>query len=271
MASLDPRPESRPLLELAGVSMSFGGLLVIDDLDLVVNEREVVSVIGPNGAGKTTLFNLITGIYSPDRGDIRLDGESLVGMPPHKIARRGAARTFQTLRLFLNMSVIENVMASQYGQTKVGIARAMLRTPAMRREERQIRARAEEKLSFFGERLTGYRWDQPAYSLSYANRRRLEIARAMATEPRILLLDEPAAGMNPAETHEITELIGKLRDDGGYTILLIEHDMHVVEGISDRVVALDHGVKIAEGSFDAVATDPRVVEAYLGPKATNTK
>jgi branched-chain amino acid transport system ATP-binding protein len=271
MASLDPRPESRPLLELAGVSMSFGGLLVIDDLDLVVNEREVVSVIGPNGAGKTTLFNLITGIYSPDRGDIRLDGESLVGMPPHKIARRGAARTFQTLRLFLNMSVIENVMASQYGQTKVGIARAMLRTPAMRREERQIRARAEEKLSFFGERLTGYRWDQPAYSLSYANRRRLEIARAMATEPRILLLDEPAAGMNPAETHEITELIGKLRDDGGYTILLIEHDMHVVEGISDRVVALDHGVKIAEGSFDAVATDPRVVEAYLGTKATNTK
>jgi ABC-type branched-subunit amino acid transport system ATPase component len=141
----------------------------------------------------------------------------------------------------------------------------------MRREEREIRARAEEKLSFFGERLMGYRWDQPAYSLSYANRRRLEIARAMATEPRILLLDEPAAGMNPSETHEITELIGKLRDDGGYTILLIEHDMHVVEGISDRVVALDHGVKIAEGSFEAVATDPRVVEAYLGTSAAVTK
>jgi ABC-type branched-subunit amino acid transport system ATPase component len=147
----------------------------------------------------------------------------------------------------------------------------MLRTPAMRREEREIRARAQEKLSFFGERLMGYRWDHPAYSLSYANRRRLEIARAMATEPRILLLDEPAAGMNPVETHEITELIGKLRDDGGYTILLIEHDMHVVEGISDRVVALDHGVKIAEGSFDAVATSPRVVEAYLGASATVTK
>ena len=147
----------------------------------------------------------------------------------------------------------------------------MLRTPAMRREEREIRARAEEKLSFFGERLMGYRWDQPAYSLSYANRRRLEIARAMATEPRILLLDEPAAGMNPTETHEITELIGKLRDDAGYTILVIEHDMHVVEGISDRVVALDHGVKIAEGTFEAVATDPRVVEAYLGTKAATTK
>ena len=169
------------------------------------------------------------------------------------------------------MSVIENVMASQYGRTKVDVVRAMLRTPAMRREEKEIRARAEEKLSFFGQRLMGYRWNQPAYSLSYANRRRLEIARAMATEPRILLLDEPAAGMNPTETHEITELIGQLRDEGGYTILLIEHDMHVVEGISDRVVALDHGLKIAEGSFDAVATDPRVVEAYLGTKATTTK
>jgi ABC-type branched-subunit amino acid transport system ATPase component len=270
MATPESKPEPKPLLELAGLSMSFGGLLVIDNLDLVVNEREVVSVIGPNGAGKTTLFNLITGIYSPDAGEIRLDGENLVGMPPHKIARRGAARTFQTLRLFLNMSVIENVMASQYGQTKVGVARAMLRTPAMRREEREIRARAEEKLAFFGKRLMGYRWDQPAYSLSYANRRRLEIARAMATEPKILLLDEPAAGMNPTETHEITQLIGQLRDDGGYTILLIEHDMHVVEGISDRVVALDHGVKIAEGSFDAVATDPRVVEAYLGTKAAPT-
>jgi ABC-type branched-subunit amino acid transport system ATPase component len=244
-----PNPQPKPLLELAGVSKSFGGLIVIDDLDLVVNENEIVSVIGPNGAGKTTLFNLITGIYPPEAGDIRLEGESLVGLPPHKITRRGAARTFQTLRLFLNMTVIENVMASQYGQTKVGIGRAMLRTPGMRREEREIRARAEEKLSFFGERLMGYRWDQPAYSL----------------------LDEPAAGMNPSETHEITELIGKLRDEGGYTILLIEHDMHVVEGISDRVVALDHGIKIAEGSFEAVATDPRVVEAYLGTTAAVTK
>ena len=252
------------LLELRGVSLSFGGLKVVSALDLHVDEGEIVSVIGPNGAGKTTLFNLITGIYEPDEGDITLDGQSIVGMLPHQISQRGISRTFQTLRLFLNMSVKENVMAAAYGHTKAGVFRAMLRTPGMRREEREIEMLAKERLGFFGERLMGYRWDQPAYSLSYANRRRLEIVRATATNPRLLLLDEPAAGMNPAETHEITELIGKLRTDGGYTILVIEHDMHVVEGISDRVVALDHGVKIAEGSFEQVATDGKVVEAYLG-------
>jgi ABC-type branched-subunit amino acid transport system ATPase component len=181
------------------------------------------------------------------------------------------ARTFQTLRLFLNMSVKENVMAVQYGRTKATVVESIFRLPRARREEREVNRVAEEKLAFFGQRLMGYRWDEPAYSLSYANRRRLEIARATATEPRILLLDEPAAGMNPVETHEITELIGKLRDDVGYTILVIEHDMHVVEGISDRVVALDHGVKIAEGAFDAVATDPRVVEAYLGLRQAETR
>ena len=169
------------------------------------------------------------------------------------------------------MSVRENVMAAAYGRTKAGVFRSMLRTPGMRREERDIRESAEEALSFFGERLKGYRWDQPAYSLSYANRRRLEIARAMATGAKTLLLDEPAAGMNPVETHEITELIARLRDEAGYTILVIEHDMHVVEGISDRVVALDHGVKIVEGAFEQVATDPRVIEAYLGTKAAATK
>ena len=162
-------------------------------------------------------------------------------------------------------------MAAAWSHTKAGILRSVLRTPGMRREEREIETLAEERLSFFGQRLMGYRWNQPAYSLSYANRRRLEIARAMATRPKLLLLDEPAAGMNPVETHEITELIGRLRTDGGYTILVIEHDMHVVEGISDRVVALDHGVKISEGTFEQVATDPRVVEAYLGASATTTK
>jgi ABC-type branched-subunit amino acid transport system ATPase component len=259
------------LLDLKGVSKAFGGLQVISKLDFHVAEHEIVSVIGPNGAGKTTLFNLVTGVYPPDEGDIVFEGQSLLGLPPHKITHLGVARTFQTLRLFLNMTVKENVMAAAYGHTRAGVIRSVLRTPGMRREEREIDKLAEERLGFFGERLMGYRWNMPAYSLSYANRRRLEIARAMATNARLLLLDEPAAGMNPAETHEITELIAKLRDDGGYTILVIEHDMHVVEGISDRVVALDHGVKIAEGTFEAVATDPRVVEAYLGTKAAVTK
>ena len=259
-----------PVLELRGVSLHFGGLQVIDELDLHVDEREIVSVIGPNGAGKTTLFNLITGVYRPDDGDIVFEGESIAGLAPHEIARRGIGRTFQTLRLFLNMTVKENVMAAAYGHTRAGVLRSLVRTPGMRREEREIDQLAQDCLSFFGERLVGYRWNQPAYSLSYANRRRLEIARATALKPRLLLLDEPAAGMNPAETHEITGLIGRLRGDGGYTILVIEHDMHVVEGISDRVVALDHGIKIAEGTFEAVATDPRVVEAYLGTKTAAT-
>jgi branched-chain amino acid transport system ATP-binding protein len=261
----------KPLLDVQGLSLSFGGLACLSDLDLVVGEGEIVSVIGPNGAGKTTLFNLVTGIYRPDSGDIRLDGERIVGLAPHKITNRGIARTFQTLRLFLNMSVKENVMAATYGRTHASLLESVLRLPRARREERGSNEVAEEKLGFFGQRLMGYRWDQPAYSLSYANRRRLEIARATATKPRILLLDEPAAGMNPVETHEITELIGELRKEGGYTILVIEHDMHVVEGISDRVVALDHGEKIAEGTFEQVATSPRVVEAYLGTSATERK
>jgi branched-chain amino acid transport system ATP-binding protein len=259
------------MLELRSVSKRFGGLSVITELDLEVKDGEIVSVIGPNGAGKTTLFNLVTGVYQPDSGDILFEGESVLGLEPHEITARGIARTFQTLRLFLNMTVKENVMAAAWSHTKAGIFRSILRTPGMRREEREISQLAEERLAFFGERLMGYRWNQPAYSLSYANRRRLEIARATATNARLLLLDEPAAGMNPVETHEITELIGRLRDEGGYTILVIEHDMHVVEGISDRVVALDHGTKISEGTFEQVATDPRVVEAYLGTSETSRK
>jgi branched-chain amino acid transport system ATP-binding protein len=258
------RHDEAPLLELEGVRLSFGGLQVVQGLDLEVREGEIVSVIGPNGAGKTTVFNLVTGVYRPEEGGVTLAGRSLVGVAPHEIAGLGVARTFQSIRLFLNMTVIENVMAATYGGTRAGLLESVLRTPRARREEREVRREAEELLRFFGQRLIGYRWDQPAYSLSYANRRRLEIARAMATKPRLLLLDEPAAGMNPAETHEITQLIGRLRDERGLTILVIEHDMHVVEGISDRVVALDHGVKIAEGDFDRVASDPAVVEAYLG-------
>jgi branched-chain amino acid transport system ATP-binding protein len=260
-----------PLLELSKLSLAFGGLRVIRELDLVVEEGEIVSMIGPNGAGKTTVFNLITGVYEPDEGDIRVDGRSLCGVAPHKRTKLGVARTFQTLRLFLNMTVKENVMAATYCHTRARVWQSVLRTPHQRREEREVNALAEEKLGFFGDRLVGYRFRQPAYSLSYANRRRLEIARAMAAKPRLLLLDEPAAGMNPTETHEMTELIGRLRDEAGHTILVIEHDMHVVEGISDRVVALDHGVKIAEGSFESVATNEKVVEAYLGLRASEAE
>ncbi|HEY1776163.1 MAG TPA: ABC transporter ATP-binding protein [Solirubrobacteraceae bacterium] len=252
-----------PLLELEGVRLSFGGLRALHELDLHVEENEIVSVIGPNGAGKSTVFNVITGIYRPE-GDIRFEGESIVGRPPHKITQLGIARTFQSLRLFLNMTVKENVKTATYGITHATPLESILRLPRARREEREVNARAEDVLGFFGDRLLGYRFNQPAYVLSYANRRRLEIARAMATGSRMLLLDEPAAGMNPNETHEITELIGRLRNERGYTILVIEHDMHVVEGISDRVIALDHGEKLTEGSFDEVANHPGVIEAYLG-------
>ncbi|HEX9030907.1 MAG TPA: ABC transporter ATP-binding protein [Streptosporangiaceae bacterium] len=259
-----PEPPEGAVLSLSQLSLSFGGLQAITGLDLDVGHREVVSLIGPNGAGKSTVFNVATGVYRPSSGDVRFAGQSIIGLPPHVIARLGIARTFQSLRLFLNMSVIENVLAATYGSTRAMPWESVLRLPRARREEREVRERAEEVLSFFGQRLAGYRWDQPAYSLSYANRRRLEIARALATRPRLLLLDEPAAGMNPAETHEVTELIGRLRDELDLAILVIEHDMHVVAGCSDRVVAIDHGVKIAEGDFDEVANHPAVVEAYMG-------
>jgi len=259
--------QAESVLNLDRLSLSFGGLRALSELHLRVDDGEIVSLIGPNGAGKTTVFNVITGVYRPSSGDVLFAGRSLAGQPPHRIARMGIARTFQTLRLFLNMSVIENVMAATYGNTKAMPWESVLRLPRARREEREVRALAEDVLSFFGQRLAGYRWDQPAYSLSYANRRRLEIARALATRPRLLLLDEPAAGMNPAETHEITELIARLRDERGVAVLVIEHDMHVVSGCSDRVIALDHGIKIAEGGFDAVASHPAVVEGYMGRDA----
>jgi branched-chain amino acid transport system ATP-binding protein len=252
------------VLNLSDLSLSFGGLRALSELNLQVGDAEIVSLIGPNGAGKTTVFNVITGVYEPSAGDVVFAGKSIAGLAPHSIARMGIARTFQSLRLFLNMSVIENVMAATYGNTKAMPWESILRLPRARREEREARALAADVLSFFGQRLAGYRWDQPAYSLSYANRRRLEIARALATRPRLLLLDEPAAGMNPTETHEITELIARLCTERDLAVLVIEHDMHVVATCSDRVVALDHGVKIAEGGFDTVASHPAVIEAYLG-------
>jgi ABC-type branched-subunit amino acid transport system ATPase component len=258
------------LLEISNLSLAFGGLQVVRSLNIIVNEREIVSIIGPNGAGKSTTLNIITGINPPDSGDIHFEGQSLLGKLPHEVTALGIARTFQTLRVFLNMSVIENVMSAAYCHTQANLLATVLRTPGWRAEEKRIRELAEEKLAFFGERLKGYRYDQPAYSLSYANRRRLEIARAMATNPRLLLLDEPAAGMNPHETAEMTQLIAQLRDEGNFTILLIEHDMSVVGKISDRVVVLDHGEKIAEGSYERVTNDPKVIEAYLGRTATTS-
>ena len=251
------------MLEIKSLNKAFGGLRVIQDLNISVGDQEIVSVIGPNGAGKSTCLNLITGIYQPDTGDIRFKGDSILGRQSHDITKLGIARTFQTLRVYLNMSVIENVMTAAYCHTSKGVWPTVLRLPGWRQEEERIRQLAEEKLAFFGTRLQGYRYDQPAYSLSYANRRRLEIARAMMTNAKLLLLDEPAAGMNPHESAEITELIGHLRNEG-YTILLIEHDMNVVGKISDRVVVLDHGEKIAEGGFEQVTSDERVIEAYLG-------
>jgi ABC-type branched-subunit amino acid transport system ATPase component len=258
---------STPILEIKDLSKSFGGLKVIQGLDLSVAPGEVLSVIGPNGAGKTTLFNIISGIYPPDSGEILLDGTSIVGSSPEQIAGLGIARTFQTLRVFLNMTVRENVMAATYGATKARMWQSALRTPKARREERETRELAEAKLSFFGERLVGYRWDQPAYSLSYANRRRLEIARAMATNPRLLMLDEPAAGMNPREATALIGLIRKIAQQR--TVLLIEHNMAVVMQIADRVAVLDAGRRIALGTPKEVADDPVVKEAYLGKRHAN--
>jgi ABC-type branched-subunit amino acid transport system ATPase component len=256
-----------PLLQIAGVQKNFGGLSALAGLDMHVDEGEIVSVIGPNGAGKSTLFNVITGLYPPDGGDILLRGESIVGLRPHQVAKLGIARTFQNVHLFPNMTVLENAMVGQHCRSSSGVFGSVLRLPSTRREEEQIRTRAVEALDFFGSRLAGYRQEQTAFSLSYANRRRLEMARAMATDPTILMLDEPTAGMNPRETLELRDHIVRMRDEIGLTVLVIEHDMRVVKGVSTRVVALDYGQKIGEGTYEEVAHNERVIEAYLGTKA----
>ena len=252
------------LLEIRNLKVTFGGLDALSGLDFDVDAGEIVSVIGPNGAGKTTFFNLISGLVAPTEGEILFEGDSIVGLDPSIVTSLGIARTFQNVRLFPNMTILENVMVAQHCRTSQLVFGALMQTKAFKQEEREIRERAEEVLGFFGHRLVGYRMDQPAFALSYANRRRLEIARAMATQPRLLLLDEPVAGMNPMETAELTALIGRLRTEWGFTIIMIEHDMKVVRDVSDRVVVLDHGVPIAQGSYDEVSTNPDVVEAYLG-------
>ena len=256
--------DARRLLELGGVAKHFGGLYALSGLDMHVNEGEIVSVIGPNGAGKSTMFNVVTGLYGPDDGDVRFRGDSIVGLAPNRITRLGISRTFQTVHLFPNMTILENAMVGQHCRSRSGVFGSVLRLPSTRREEERIRAKAKESLAFFGSRLAGYRQDQPAFALSYANRRRLEMARALATDPAMMLLDEPTAGMNPSETLELRDHIVRMRDELGLTVLVIEHDMRVVKGVSDRVVACDYGRKLAEGTYEHVANDEQVVEAYLG-------
>ena len=255
------------MLELKNVYKSFGGLQAITDLSLNLKQGEIVSLIGPNGAGKTTVFNLITGVYIPDSGEIDFEGRSLKGLKPSAIVDRGVARTFQNLRLFTNLTVLENVLIPQHHRLRSNWLSSVLRTPGYLRQEREAHEQALEKLAFFGPRLMSFRLHQSVEVLSYANRRRTEMARAMATGAKLLLLDEPSAGMNPKETREITRIIRRMRDEGGYTILLVEHKMNLVKDISDRVVVLDYGRKLAEGSYHEVVNDPAVIEAYLGKRS----
>jgi len=254
-----------PLMVASAVTKEFGGLIAVNDVSLIIPQRSIVSIIGPNGAGKTTFFNILTGLYKPTTGRITFAGRDVTRARPDEINRLGVARTFQNIRLFGAMTALENVIVGRHSRMHAGLVRSILRTPGVRSEERAVRERARELLLYVG--LAPARFQDVAINLSYGDQRRVEIARALASDPQLLLLDEPTAGMNAKESAGLTEFMRRLRDELGLTILLIEHDMKVVMGVSERVTVLNHGERIAEGEPAAVRADPAVIEAYLGVAA----
>ena len=253
-----------PILEVKNLTKQFGGLTANKDVSMVVEEGSITAVIGPNGAGKTTFFNMVTGVYKPTEGEIILEGQSIVGLKPDEVAKKGVSRTFQNIRLFSEMSVIENVLVGMHTHLKTGVLGILLNLPSTKKEEIEAEKEAYRLLQYFD---LAHLLNEKAKNLSYGAQRKLEIARALATKPKLILLDEPAAGMNPKETKELTEIIKTMGEEFNVSVLLIEHDMKLVMEISEHIYVLDHGEKIAEGNPEEIRTNPNVIEAYLGSAA----